>query len=29
MIVTADTYKAELQKDPYDYPQYKSRVSKL
>jgi ABC-type sugar transport system substrate-binding protein len=29
VIVTADTYKAELAKNPYNYPQYKSRVAKL
>ncbi len=29
MIITADTYKAELQKNPYDYPQYKDQVKDL
>jgi ABC-type sugar transport system substrate-binding protein len=29
VIVTADTYKDELQKNPYDYPQYKDKVKSL
>ena len=29
VIITADTYKAELQKNPYDYPQYKDQVKDL
>ena len=29
VMITADTYKAELAKNPYNYPQYKAQVAKL
>jgi len=29
VMIEAGSYKAELSKNPYDYPQYKSRVAKL